>query len=145
MGFKFWSSWGPGGRKPKSPYYGGFLFIMLKFDIVVVYFRGLISGFIFLFRINFRTNYLNSPPKFHKKSPPPEKIGFTSVKKQNALIIDDFFSNCALKSDFFCRQTAPIMDHFFDHFSNYALKSVDFLAMGFATQISTFFNPKLNS
>ena len=35
MGFKFWSSWGPGGRKPKSPYYGGFFFIMLKVDLKI--------------------------------------------------------------------------------------------------------------
>ena len=30
MGLKVWSSWGPGGRKPKSPYYGGFFFYHAK-------------------------------------------------------------------------------------------------------------------
>ena len=40
------------------------------------------------------------------------KIRFTSVNLQNALIIDDFFSIRALKSDFFCLQTAPIIGTF---------------------------------
>ena len=35
MGLKVWSSWGPGGRKPKSHYYGGFFFIILKVDLEI--------------------------------------------------------------------------------------------------------------
>ena len=65
MGFKFWSSWVPEGRKLKSQYYGGFFIIMLKVDLQIsqIVERHFCekSGFIFiLFRINFAgISYIN--------------------------------------------------------------------------------------
>ena len=55
MGLKVWSSWGPGGRKPKSPYYGGFFFYHAKSrHRSSVFLRPNFMVHFFLFRINFK-------------------------------------------------------------------------------------------